>query len=114
LWTVSRYPGKGVALDFNHFVPLLPLSSVAEVCAETELPERQEDASPSCVNQSDDSDTEDIVCSAADGQTLDRRFLSLSDCVTFLRDGSPGLEHIPTGVKNNMWFKVNVHISLYA
>ena len=43
---------------------------------------------------------------ARDGNPLNKRFMPLTTCLQILRDNSATLDSVPTGVKDNVWFKV--------
>jgi len=115
LWTIgaAKYTGKGSRLELNHFVPLLVKPSVVGECAVdcADIPVRVDEPEPPEVVRDDEpvqdtSEMETVDCPVADGKPLDKKFLPIVQCVQQLRADTPGLESIPTGVKDNMWFKV--------
>ena len=117
LWTIgaAKYTGKGSRLELNHFVPLLVKPSVVGECAVdcADIPVRVDEPEPSEVVRDDEpvqdtSEMETVDCPVADGKPLDKKFLPIVQCVQQLRADTPGLESIPTGVKDNMRFKVQL------
>jgi len=56
---------------------------------------------------SDDDELDSVVLPpAGDGNPLNKRFMPLTTCLQILRDNSATLDSVPTGVKDNVWFKV--------
>ena len=121
LWTIgsAKYPGKNGKLNINHFVPLIALSSATGHSSESLTSDQGTTDGGHLEEHADSSsDEEEQLCPIAHGEPLQNSFLSLKECVEYLCNDTPGVDHIPNGVKENKWFKVYVaiiHISqLYA
>ena len=114
LWTIgsTKYAGKGSKINLNHFVPLISRPSVVGQCAASQVIDENEDAAEMPSNVGDGDGTvdstadDDDVCYAQDGNPLQNRFLPTSECIKHLQSDTPGLESVPNGIKENMWFKV--------
>ena len=110
MWSTTE---KCENANINHFVPLIALPSVNSVsdvvdktCTESPSP-RHADADGS-------SDTDENSCNSADrqpGHELQGHFLSNSECVQCIVDDvyEPVYDTVPTGVKENIMYKVKMH-----
>ena len=98
-----KYPGKSKTLKSDHYVPLLNKESVVEVCMPIAADDHSvTDADAEVVSDNDNTD----ACPVAEEQPLDKRFLSLTECIQRLHDNTNALDCVPNGIKENMWFKV--------
>jgi len=107
LWSVGDYPGAGIPLNINHFVPMISVSSATSAQVYDAHDSTQEDESDVAVDSSRKTTVVDERCPMADGRSLPGRFMSLAECVQHLNTETPVTEHIPNGIKENVWFKVS-------
>jgi len=108
LWSTGKhkYPGKGKTLEFDHFVPLLNKESVDEVCMPIVADDQSVTDADAEVVSDNNNNTDAGACPVAEGQPLDKRFLSLTECIHRLHDDTTALDCVPNGIKENVWFKV--------
>jgi len=112
LWTSASEQNtkQRCNIHVDHFVSLIARVAVSGSClgdtpVDSDSQGQDVIVSPTTVSADDELDSV-VLSPARDGNPLNKRFMPLTTCLQILRDNSATLDSVPTGVKENVWFKV--------